>query len=285
MQGRSASINHIHITRTRDDCEFFLVTEGDLYIKQSGIKYHLKRGDYFISEKNAEYGGYIPYEGYAEKPEKDSLPHPNLVFYWLHFDYEDGAAFFNGEIGESDFTIPVFGSLENNSSILVLLSLIHQYSLDKKKESVISCLIGALLRDISENSNSPKKTSEKHTEFQNILLYFQYDPKCNEIHDLKSMAAFFGYSEKYLTILFKRYTGMSPVQYLIETKMSRAKNMLVDTKMSVKEIAATLNYEYYYFMKLFKRRVGLSPEKFRKAITADCAGYARSVSDSEATQK
>ena len=66
MQGRSESYGGVHITRTRDDCELFVVTSGDLYIKQGCEKYHLKKGDYLITERGAEYGGYEPYEGYKE---------------------------------------------------------------------------------------------------------------------------------------------------------------------------------------------------------------------------
>ena len=89
------------------------------------------------------------------------------------------------------------------------------------------------------------------------------------------MAEFFGYSEKYLIRLFKKNTGMPPIQYLTEMKMEKARELLADQKMSVKEIAASLHYDYYYFMRLFKRRTGMSPEKFRKTITPDYTPYVR----------
>lgn len=274
MQGRSESYGGVHITRTRDDCELFVVVSGDLYIKQGDIKYHLKGGDYLITERGTEYGGYEPYEGYKDADQEGSGK-PNLIFYFMHFKYSEKDSFFGTGDESSDYKLPVFGSLGNISTVLVLMSLMNQYSLDRDKKDVLSPLVSALLRDICTSLLENSQKNEKNIGFQRILNFFEYNPHCNEIHDLKSMAEFFGYSEKYLIRLFKKNTGMPPIQYLTEMKMEKARELLADQKMSVKEIAASLHYDYYYFMRLFKRRTGMSPEKFRKTITPDYTPYVR----------
>jgi AraC-like DNA-binding protein len=65
--------------------------------------------------------------------------------------------------------------------------------------------------------------------------------------------------------VFKNYTGLSPGQYYIQLKIDRAKELLNEPGMSVKEIAFKLNFEsYFYFAKLFKEKTGLSPTDYRK---------------------
>lgn len=65
--------------------------------------------------------------------------------------------------------------------------------------------------------------------------------------------------------IFKNYTGLSPGQYYIQLKIDRAKELLNEHSLSVKEIAFKLNFEsYFYFAKLFKEKAGLSPTDYRK---------------------
>ena len=87
------------------------------------------------------------------------------------------------------------------------------------------------------------------------------------------MAAYFGYSEKYLIYLFKRNTGQSPLQYLTAKKIQRAEEMLAGSDMTVKGIASMLHYDYYYFMRLFRKSTGMTPTQYRKAVIPDWRDY------------
>ncbi|MDE0840362.1 MAG: AraC family transcriptional regulator [Kiritimatiellae bacterium] len=64
---------------------------------------------------------------------------------------------------------------------------------------------------------------------------------------------------------FKRHIGLSPKQYHLELRISKAKSLLTNTTLTVKEIADSLNFDTpYYFMKLFKKRVEMSPTQWRR---------------------
>ena len=66
---------------------------------------------------------------------------------------------------------------------------------------------------------------------------------------------------------FAKETGLSPLNYLMELRMGKAMEMLIQPGPSVKEIAEALGFEDpYYFSRLFKRRKGVSPEAYRKAL-------------------
>jgi AraC-like DNA-binding protein len=71
-----------------------------------------------------------------------------------------------------------------------------------------------------------------------------------------------GYS--YFRKLFKSHTGVSPGQFYIQLKIEKAKELLNDHNIPVKEIAYELHFEsYFYFSKLFKGKTGSSPTAFR----------------------
>lgn len=65
--------------------------------------------------------------------------------------------------------------------------------------------------------------------------------------------------------VFKAYTGLAPGQYLIQLKIEKAKMLLSDPSLSIKEIAYGLHFESgFYFSRLFKEKTGVTPENFRK---------------------
>jgi AraC-like DNA-binding protein len=63
---------------------------------------------------------------------------------------------------------------------------------------------------------------------------------------------------------FKQHIGLSPKQYHLELRISKAKSLLTNTTLTVNEIAGALNFgSPYYFMKLFKKRAEMSPTQWR----------------------
>ena len=76
-----------------------------------------------------------------------------------------------------------------------------------------------------------------------------------------------GYS--YFRKMFKKYTGVPPVQYHLDLKVLRAKEMLLYTDKSIKEISYELGFQsIYYFSRVFKNKLGLSPSEIRKSVTS-----------------
>ena len=74
-----------------------------------------------------------------------------------------------------------------------------------------------------------------------------------------------GYS--YFRKMFKKYTGVPPVQYHLDLKILRAKEMLLYTDKSIKEISYDLGFQsIYYFSRIFKSKLGVSPSEIRKTV-------------------
>ena len=76
-----------------------------------------------------------------------------------------------------------------------------------------------------------------------------------------------GYSPSYLTTLFRKKTGYSPLSYFSHLKISKASEYLDFSKFKIKEISFMLGYsDPYYFSKDFQKKIGLSPRNYRKRV-------------------
>lgn len=74
-----------------------------------------------------------------------------------------------------------------------------------------------------------------------------------------------GISESGFRKEFKAETGLSPTEYRLDARITKAKYLLESTDMNVSEIADALRfYDAAYFCRMFKLRTGLSPMQFAK---------------------
>lgn len=79
-------------------------------------------------------------------------------------------------------------------------------------------------------------------------------------------------SPYYLSRLFKKETGYSPIKFVIEKKMELAKELLAGTDLKVFDVAARLGYQNpYYFCRLFKKIVGMTPSEYRRRASSSAA--------------
>ncbi len=82
---------------------------------------------------------------------------------------------------------------------------------------------------------------------------------------VEQVAEQLGVSYSLFRKVFKKYTGISPGQYLIQLKMEKAKLLLTFPNKLVKEVAYELGFDScFYFSNLFKEKTGLSPADYRE---------------------
>lgn len=63
---------------------------------------------------------------------------------------------------------------------------------------------------------------------------------------------------------FKKYTGHSPAKYISDLKIEKARELLTETNLSVKEIAFSLQFSSTnHFSTVFKKATGLTPQQIR----------------------
>jgi len=68
----------------------------------------------------------------------------------------------------------------------------------------------------------------------------------------------------YFIRFFKNHLGMTPMAYIYERRLEKAKQLLMTSDMSIGEIAmATGFHDIFHFSKAFKKRIGVAPSEFR----------------------
>ena len=81
---------------------------------------------------------------------------------------------------------------------------------------------------------------------------------------LQDVAKAMNYSDPYFCKLFKQCFEKSFTTYLSEFRVNKAKQLLVDVTINVKEISDRVGYrDSNYFAKVFKRVVGVTPSEYR----------------------
>lgn len=74
-------------------------------------------------------------------------------------------------------------------------------------------------------------------------------------------------SHTYLCFLYKKKTGRTLNQFILDARMKKAKSLLLDTNLKIGDIAASLGYSNQnYFTKIFVSYYGTTPSSFRNHI-------------------
>ena len=82
--------------------------------------------------------------------------------------------------------------------------------------------------------------------------------------ELKEVAADLGYSPAYLTNLVRQKTGRTIKQWIIERRMNKARQLLLDTDKAIAQVAEDTGYtDTGYFIRQFKQLHGTSPNLWR----------------------
>ncbi|MGM0295829.1 AraC family transcriptional regulator [Enterococcus sp. AZ034] len=103
------------------------------------------------------------------------------------------------------------------------------------------------------------ESQRRHQQIVNYTIYFLENHYKEEI-TLEKLAQDQFLSPTYLSKVFKEATGVSPINYLIEIRLKRARDMLTNEKLTIKEVASAVGYQdAYHFSKSFKKLFGVSP--------------------------
>ncbi|WP_322924140.1 AraC family transcriptional regulator [Paenibacillus campi] len=85
---------------------------------------------------------------------------------------------------------------------------------------------------------------------------------------IEHMCSSIGYNRAYMSRIFKKETGMTPVTYLLKLRIDKARQLLRERpELSTQQIAASVGLtDALYFSKQFRRFYGVSPSQYRISI-------------------
>lgn len=100
---------------------------------------------------------------------------------------------------------------------------------------------------------------------QEIRKYIRQHLDCDL--SVTEIAEYVGMNPEYLTKLFKKNTGYTLKEYIINEKMESAKLLLATTSLPVTLISSHVGYgNYSNFTRSFKQLVGCTPMEYRKGV-------------------
>lgn len=170
---------------------------------------------------------------------------------------------FGFTIPDDDPLIPQAGIFSDRSKdILHLVDQIYN-ELDRKlpfyEQAMNSYLQNLLIMHCRDTSGTLKKDSL----LKHIIAYL--DENYLQQISLQELADMSRYSYDRFRHLFKEMIGVSPKNYILHKRITHAKRLLMEEKLSVTEVAYQCGFSTTAeFDRSFKRRVGVSPLRYRK---------------------
>lgn len=207
----------------------------------------------------------------------------NFVHYYLHI-YEDHYSDndwldhwkFPVEIEATDLDLALFKRLceinphmtlqksdpttyDNNPTLMQNLIKNRQRAFCDKVES--RGIVFQLLSRFFKQGQS--KIEMEDNRIAKTVLYIR--KHLNEAIELEKLAEISCLSKDHFIRLFKKELGTTPLQYINQKKIEKAKLLLITEELAVKEIAFQLAFDdYSYFNRLFKKTTGVTPQEYRR---------------------
>ena len=189
---------------------------------------------------------------------------PDLAYMYIGFCGEGAAALL------SRFGIDVERAVFNGFSHLIEFwqSCIRRVSAVNASiltESVLYYTLSFLHPDESELAAADPKASL----FESLCTYIDNNFTSTDL-SLKRIADIFSYTEKYLSHLFKKNTGINFNAYLTDLRMKHAVRCIEGGMRGIPLIAEACGYyDPVYFTKVFRRVYGESPRAYIKKKEAE----------------
>jgi len=120
----------------------------------------------------------------------------------------------------------------------------------------LSCLYGLLWQIDESDSKIPAKYKKLQAALSEITEYW------NQNQAVACYAELCNMSEVNFRRLFKEYTGLSPIDYRNDLRLSNAKNKLQSGEYNVSEVAELCGFSNLsFFIRLYKKKYGYTPKK------------------------
>lgn len=148
---------------------------------------------------------------------------------------------------------------DNSPSLIDSMKKNHEFSPSERLETMGSIYL--LLARFIRSAHPRFHISDPRISKAQKLI----SEKSEIIFSVEELAAEACMSKDYFIKIFRQELGVTPVQFIINDKLMKAKLMLASTNLTIKEIAYSLGYsDTSYFIRLFKKRHKLSPLQYRK---------------------
>ena len=270
-----------HFARTIDEYILYYIVDGELYLEENEVKFHLQPGDCFLLEPNLHHTGY-------RKASCD--------YYYVHFRHpqlfpvDDGlicmkelmekrkTSLVSYCLDEQDPTDPItYLPKRFNLPLLDYGSMLHgALLLYVRREEHYKRMVSAefhrfllrlshehLLIHAADGYHKPVKKSEIKVEELLHYINSNYSSKLTG----KMIEEVFETNFDYLNRVFVNITGSTIFSFLNMIRINNSKQLIATTNLPFNEIAYLVGIDdRYYFTKLFRKHAGMTPSEYYKSV-------------------
>jgi AraC family transcriptional regulator len=132
-------------------------------------------------------------------------------------------------------------------------------------QSATLMLVNHLLRNYSEVSTTPQEISEGLPQYQLKYITEYINAHLAEDISLSELASQIKLSQSHFSSLFRKSTGLSPYQFLIQQRVHRAKELLLIGDLAISEVAIAVGfYDQSHLNRHMRKLLGVSPRQLRQ---------------------
>lgn len=226
-----------------------VILEGKGVYQADGKKYELQAGQAFVVEPEV----LTFYQADEKEP---------WTYFWIGFGGTRAKEYLNDAgLGGGNLTFQTDQGKELKKIVLGMLNVkewtvSNQYLL----QSYLYQFFAVLTRDAmaGEKEESMESAYIRHA-IRYIRNHYAKDLKVTDIANDICV------DRSYLYKLFKKALQMSPKEFIMQFRISKSKELLTVTKLSIEEIASSCGYQdFRVFSKVFKKDTGVSPSAYRR---------------------
>lgn len=231
---------------------FFVVISGRGVLDYDGKSYELSGGDCVFINCTKQYS----------HRSSDDL----WTLKWTHFYGQNMLSVYDKYTERG--CQPVFRP-EKTGEFICLLEKLYEtagsdsFIRDMRINELLSCLLTLLMEQSGPPADSARVTAKR----QDLLQVREYlDAHLTEKLTLDDLAARFYINKFYLTRTFREQFGITINTYVSQQRVTRAKQLLRYSGMTVEQIAAQCGIsDPNYFSRLFRKVEGVSPAEYRRS--------------------
>ncbi|WMJ23702.1 AraC family transcriptional regulator [Paludicola sp. MB14-C6] len=225
-----------------------VVINGEGRYITNSKEYKLKKNDLFLITPN----DLVFYQADINYP---------WEYIWISINGEDAQACLERCGISKDKPV---ASVENiNEITYCIMEIIRCKQVDFSQDLKLQGLMYQCLSNIAQQLS----ITDKHVNHDNLYVEQSVQYIRHNYHEsigVSDIAEYLSLNRSYFSNIFKNSLGVTPKEFLLQFRISKAKELLKTTDLTIYEIAVSCGYnDQSVFSKAFKRQCGISPMEYK----------------------
>ena len=250
--GKFESEDFVHIQRCLSSNVMIIVEYGIFNIEIGGRRYKVKPGELILLPSGVIHRGF-----------RDPDTCGKVKYFWAHFF--PNAEYAYADTRKGNFSLPVYFKLSDYGRARILYNqLLDVHRLTNVRQKYCDFLFTTLCCEIVtqfENANiSGCGIVNKAVSWIELNI--------NNPISLEDVSASLGYNKRYLSRIFKENIGSTINEFILQKKLTVAKQLLTGSDESIASISELVGFnDTRYFMRVFKKHEGLTCMQYRNSYS------------------